>query len=116
MVMMIRIVFSFIHHLRLKRCFVVDCFRCCSVLEDAFVDPDEFDGVAQDLECGVVVAFLIRPFALVKNAGNGNAVSLLEIFAANFRQLVERDHPDLAGFLFRGLKSDVEGCDWHSVG
>jgi len=63
----------------------------------------------------VVVAFLVRPFALVKNAGNGDAIPFLEIFAANFRQLVERDHPDPAGFLFRGLKSDVKGCDWHSI-
>jgi len=115
MVMMIRIVFSFIHHLRLKRCFVVDCFRCCSVLEYAFVDPDELDGVAQDLECGVVIPFLVRPLALVKNAGNGDAIPFFEIFAANFRQLVESDHSDPACFLFRGRKGDVKGCDGHSV-
>jgi len=116
MVMMIRIVFSFIHHLRLKRNVVVDCFRCCSVLEYAFIDPDELDGVAQDLKCAVVVAFLVRPFALVKNAGNGDAISFFEIFSAYFRQLVECDDPDPAGFLFRCLESDVKGRDWHSVG
>jgi len=63
----------------------------------------------------VIVPFLVRPLALVKNAGNGDAVSLLEIFAANFRQLVERYHPDPAGFLFRGRKGDVKGRNRHSV-
>jgi len=99
----------------LKRHVVVDCFRRCSVLEYAFVDPDKFDGVEQNLECCVVIAFLVRPLALVKNAGNSDAVSLLEIFAAYFRQLIERDYPDPAGFLFRGLKSDVKGRNGHSV-
>jgi len=103
--------------LGLKGHFVIDGFRgCFPFLESPAVCLDKLDGVPDDLEGAAVLSIVRRPLVLVQNSGNGDPGSFMEILGANLGQFVEGHALDPAGFLFTGLKCDVERGHGVSVG
>ena len=95
--------------LLLKGHFVIDGFRgCLPFLESPAVCLDEFDGVPDDLEGAAVLAIVGRPLVLIEDSGDGDPGALVQILGTDVGQLVEGHALDPAGFLFAGLKSDVE--------
>jgi len=103
--------------LGLKGHFVIDGFRgCLPFLESPAVCLNELDSVPDDLEGAAVLSIVGRPFVLVQDSGDGDPGALMEILGADLGQLVEGHALDPAGFLFPGLKSDVERGHGVSVG
>lgn len=101
----------------LKGHFVIDGFRgCFPFLESPAVCLDELDGVPDDLEGAAVLSIVGGPLVLIEDSGDGDTCSFVQILGADLGQLVEGYALDPAGFLFPGLKSDVEGCHGISVG
>jgi len=102
--------------LNLERHFVIDRVQIgFAILESASVCLDEFDGVADDLECAAVLSVIRNPLVLVQDSGNGDPGSLVEIRRADFRELMKRDDLDPAGFLLAGLKCEAKRCDGISL-
>jgi len=101
----------------LKGHFVIDGFRgCFPFLESPAVCLDELDGVPDDLEGAAGLSIVGCPLVLVQDTGDGDSGALVEILGADLGQLVEGHALDPAGFLFSGLKSDVERGHGVSVG
>ncbi len=101
----------------LKGHFVIDGFRGrLPFLEPPSVRLDELDGVADDLEGAAVLAIVGRPLVLIQDSGNGDSGAFVQILGTDVGQLVEGHALDPAGFLFAGLKSDVERGHGVSVG
>ena len=95
--------------LGLKGYFVIDGFRGrLPFLESPAVRFDELDGVPDDLEGAAGLSIVGGPLVLVQDSGDGDPGTLVEILGADVSQLVEGHTLDPAGFLFPGLKSDVE--------
>jgi len=103
--------------LRLKGHFVIDGFRGrLPLLEPPSVRLDELDGVPDDLEGAAGLSIVGGPLVLVQDSGDGDPGALVQILGADFGQLMEGNALDPAGFLFAGLKSDVERGHGVSVG
>jgi len=103
--------------LGLKGHFIIDGFRGrLPLLEPPSVRLDELDGVPDDLEGAAGLSIVGRPLILVQDSGDGDPGALVQILGADLGQLVEGHALDPAGFLFPGLKSDVERGHGVSVG
>ena len=89
---------------------VVRLSACFTALESPSVGLDELDGIGDDLEGAPGLAIICGPLVLVEDSGNGDPGALVQIGRADFRQLVEGDDLDPAGFLLSGLKCEAEGC------
>ena len=103
--------------LGLKGHFVIDGFRgCFPFLESPAVCLDELDGVPDDLEGAAVLAIVGRPLVLIEDSGDGDSGAFMQILGRDVGQFVKGHALDPAGFLFAGLKSDVERGHGVSVG
>ena len=103
--------------LGLKGHFVIDVFRGrLSLLESPAVRLDELDGVADDLKGAAGLSIVGGPLVLVQDSGDGDPGALVQILGTDVGQFVEGHALDPAGFLFAGLKSDVERGHGVSVG
>jgi len=96
-------------HLYLLKISEGDIVGALPLLEATSISLDKLQTVGDQLKRTSLLAFIRLPLVFIERADYRDACSLVQVLGGDFRQLVETDNLDPAGFLLSGSEGNVEG-------